>query len=255
MTTLKLGKAPATHDDKDLLFTQFEVIAKPPPAASVGFGHKGVVPQWGMLGNDAHGDCVWAGAAHETIMWNAIAGMAVPFDDKSVLSDYAAVAGFDPITGANDNGTNMRDAMNYRRHTGIVDTLGKRHLIGGYVALEPGNWNQLLQALFVFDAVAIGIQFPSSAMAQFNQGKPWQVVPGAKIEGGHYVPVVGRPGLTMLDIVTWGRVQQMTKSFYRRYADEAYGILSTETLKKGKSAEGYDLAGLQKALSAFGKPG
>jgi hypothetical protein len=28
------------------------------------------VAHWGMLGNDHYGDCVWAGAAHETMLWN-----------------------------------------------------------------------------------------------------------------------------------------------------------------------------------------
>lgn len=248
--SLKLGKKAATYDKRDLTFAEF---LKPAPlkAAPVGYGHAGLVGDYGMLGNDRYGDCVFAGAAHETMLWNAAAGKAVLFDASSVLSDYAAVTGFDPITGANDNGTDMHNAMTYRRKTGVIDATGKRHKIGAFLALEAGNWDEMLQALYMFEAIGIGVEFPNSAMDQFNAGKPWAVVRGATIEGGHYIPVVGRPRATQSDVLTWGRKQGMTKSFYHKYNDESYVILSEEMLTAGKSLEGFDLPALNAALKSL----
>ena len=39
-----------------------------PPAE---FGHDAVIGDWEMLGNDTVGDCVIAGALHETMLWTA----------------------------------------------------------------------------------------------------------------------------------------------------------------------------------------
>jgi hypothetical protein len=247
---LKLGKLVPKHDPRTLSFTQFQVAATL-KAAPIGFGHQGLIPSWGMLGNDRAGDCVVAGGAHETMLWNAIAKRTIPFDAKSVLSDYSTVTGYDPVTGANDNGTVVLDYLKYRRNTGALDAVGQRHHIGAFVALEVGNWTQLLEALYIFDVVGIGVEFPNTAMTQFENGQPWSVVPGAQIEGGHYIPIVGRPKISTLNIVTWGKVQPMTRAFYKKYCDEAWGILSTESLANGKTAEGFDLTALQSAIATF----
>ncbi len=139
--------------------------------------------------------------------------------------------------------------MKYRKSTGLIDANSNRHKIGAYLALEPGNTDHLLAALYLFGAVGIGIQFPNSAMDQFNAGKPWSVVQGAQIEGGHYIPLVAHR--TYLECVTWGRIQYMTMQFYQKYCDEAWAILSPEMLNAGKSPEGFDLKQLQADLIAL----
>lgn len=251
MTDLKLGKASAVYSAKDLLFTEFVEHKLQLNVAPVNFGveRSKLIQNWGMLANDEYGDCVWAGAAHEHLLWATLGGHKVSFLPENVLSDYAAVTGFDPATGDNDNGTMMRDAMNYRRKTGVLDSMGHRHKIGGFCALEPGNWTQLLQALNIFDAVAIGVEVPSSAMDQFRANKPWTVVAGSHVVGGHYIPVISRPGQLTTKVVTWSRLQSMTQAFYSRYNDESYGLFSIETLVAGKSPEGFNLADFRAAIS------
>lgn len=246
---MKLGKKPATHDPRDLQLAHYLDAAALPKRPKV-FGHEQFVgaDAWGMLGNDNYGDCVFAGAAHETMLWTAEVGQPAQFTDKAVLSDYSALTGFDPRDPDTDQGTDMREAANYRRSRGIIDAGGKRHKIGAYVALEPGNWQHLLDALYLFGAVGIGIEFPQSAMDQFNAGKPWTVVKRSPIEGGHYVPLVARRGDTRL--VTWGQTQRMSQAFYLQYCDEAYAYLSPDMLTGGKSPEGFDLAALTADLKA-----
>jgi len=51
--------------------------------------------------------------------------------------------------------------------------------------------------------------------------------------------------------VTWGRLQQMTLQFYKKYCDEAWAILSPEMLKGGLSLEGFDITQLQIDLSSL----
>jgi hypothetical protein len=86
-------------------------------------------------------------------------------------------------------------------------------------------------------------------MDQFNHGQPWDVVPGAKIEGGHYIPLVAKR--ENLEVVTWGALQQMTDAFYQEYCDEAWAYISVEDLKENKSPEGFDLEELQADLAAI----
>jgi hypothetical protein len=256
---LLLGKEPATYDHRDLQFAHYIDQAKLPPYPKV-FGHEALIAQWQMLGNgpdpsvdpgfQGAGNCVFAGGDHETMLWNTEGGHPVVITGKQAISDYSAVTGYNPVTGANDDGTDVRTALKYRQKIGLLDANSKRHKIGAYLALEPGNLQHLYEALYLFGAVGIGIQFPSSAMDQFNAGKPWSVVSGRqKIEGGHYVPLVALR--SNLVCVTWAQLQQMTVGFYKEHCDECFAILSPEMLANGVSLEGFDLSALQTDLAAL----
>jgi hypothetical protein len=254
MPTLKLGKKPATDDSRDLLFSTY-LDATKLPAVPAQFGHEALFgpKAWGMLGNDEWGDCAWAGPAHETMLLTKEGGKPASFTTAGVLSDYSAGTGFDPHSGPpghnpTDKGSDVRAVLKYRRKTGIIDAAEKRHKIGAFVKLEPKNLTHVYQALYLFQAVGIGIEFPGTAMEQFNEGKPWSVVPGAQIEGGHYVCCVGKRA--NIDIVTWGALQQMTVEFFEQYCDEAWVYISTEDLNKGEDPDGFNLTQLHADLEA-----
>lgn len=259
----RLGKAPATYDKRDLQFAHYRTGALPSRPKT--FGHEFfVAPKaWGMLGNgpddtvapgfQGAGDCVLAGAAHETMVWTAEAanGKFAKFTGRNAIADYSEITGYEIGNDATDNGTDVRVALKYRQKTGVVDASGKRHKIGPYLALEPGNLDHVREALYLFGVVGIGITFPTSAFDQLDAGKPWSVVHGAKTDGGHYIPLVAQR--SHIECVTWGQIQAMTVGFYAKYCDEAWAILSPEMLANGKSLEGFDLAALQADLAALKK--
>lgn len=246
---LKLGKTPARHGVVKLHFGTYANLSRlPTPPAQ--FGHDKPKPIAGMLGNATYGDCVWAGAAHETRIWNAAAGRTVDFTTNDVLSDYAAVTGFDRHDPNTDQGTDMKQAASYRLKTGVKDAHGVRHKIGAYVALEAGNLEQHLVAAYLFEAVGVGIRVTQAMMEQFDHGQPWDVVQGSAVDGGHYVPMIARRS-GMFDFSTWATKQPMTDSAFREYNDESLCYVSQEMLTSGKSPEGFDLEHLladQKAL-------
>lgn len=247
---LKLGKTPARRGAvKFKLASYLRKVELPTPPKV--FGHQQLVSNWQMLGNDAYGDCVWAGAAHETMLWNKEAGIIVSFNNQGVLSDYAEVTGFDPDIPSTDQGTDMQVAASFRRKTGVVDAKGKRHKVAAYLALRAGDVDQLALAMYLFNAVGIGIKFPNSAATQFRNGQPWSVVAGSPIEGGHYIPGVGRDVQGNIIVVTWGRLQRMTPGFYKKYCDEVVAYVSTEETKDGKSPEGFDVEQLLEDLDAL----
>ena len=249
--TFKLGKKPARPDAVRFKLASYTNAAALPPVPAT-FGHDGAIGMrdWGMFANDRYGDCVFAGAAHETMLLAREAGAVVAFTDTNVLGDYAAVTGFDPAKPETDQGTDVQEAAEYRRTTGIVDAHGNRHRIAAYLALEPGNVVHLYQATYLFGAAGIGLQLPATALAQSRAGQAWDVVAGAAIDGGHYVPLVGRQAAG-LHVVSWGMVQVMTETFLKRYCDEAIAYVSQECLINQKSPEGFSYDDLISDLAAL----
>jgi hypothetical protein len=249
-TKLKLGKGTARHDPRTLLMASYVAGTLPTPPASYDLTSK--VKAWGMMENDQIGDCTCAAAGHLIMEWTANAGkkMATP-SDKQVVAAYSAVTGYNPTTGANDNGAVEIDVLNYWRQSGIAG-----HKIGAYVALEPSNHNHIMESVYIFEGCYIGVQLPVSAKGQVQHHHTWSVPPGgpngdgAKGSwGGHAVPVVAYDsrGVT---VVTWGALQKMTWSFWEAYCDEAYAILSKDYLSKKKlTAEGFNLEQLQADLA------
>jgi len=242
---MKLGKLPARPDAVKLKFANYKSLPPIPTSES---------PKdlpWEMLGNDAYGDCVWAGAGHETMSWNNEANKTVTFTDTSVLSDYSKVTGFNPNDPNTDQGTDMQVAASYRKKTGVLDAQGNRHKVGAYVAITVGDVNELKEAIYLFGAVGVGIQFPASAMSQFNAGKNWTVVSGSKIEGGHYIPCVGYSS-RYIYLVTWGKLIKMSTGFFKKYCDEAIVYVSSEMLTGGVTLEGFNITQLQADLAQLG---
>lgn len=247
---LKLGKRPARKGAISLKFAdlvQQTELPKPPRF----FGHEALMDcPWGMLGNDRFGDCVMAGAAHETMMWSR-EGEAPDalFTEDNVLEDYGAVTGFSPNDPDSDQGTDMQEAASYRRRVGIIDHVGQRHKVAAYLAIDPGDLKAHYQAMWLFGAVGIGFAFPSSAWDQFDASKPWKVVKGSRIEGGHYVPLLFKR--RTMECVTWGRTQGMTVDFFHKYNDESVVYVSEEALTSRRSPEGFDYDTLIKFLGGL----
>jgi hypothetical protein len=244
---MKLGKTAARPGAVKLELRKYISLSQLPTPPS-DFGEESLIGDFGMLGNADWGDCVWAGAAHETMLWNKEAGRDAPFDDGCVLSDYSAATGFNPADPSTDQGTDMQQAAAYRQKTGIVDAQGNRHKVGAYLAIAPGSIYEHMIAAYVFGSVGVGIEFPGSAMDQFSNEQPWSVVHGATIEGGHYIPIIGRSNLRF-QVVTWAKVQAMDDDFLYKYRDESIVYLSEEFMSGDKSINGFDLDQLKHDLS------
>jgi hypothetical protein len=247
---LKMGKSVARHDPRTLLLASYVTPSLPTPPASFDISSK--VTAWGMMDNDQIGDCTCAAAGHLIMEWTANAGKkAATPTDKQIVAAYSAITGYNPVTGANDNGANELDVLNYWRQTGIAG-----HKIDAYMALEPSNHNHIMDSVYIFEGCYIGVQLPISAQAQTQNHQPWSVPPGGPTGdgkpgswGGHAIPVVAYDarGVT---VVTWGALQVMTWTFWEAYCDEAYSILSKDYLNGKKQApQGFSMNELQQDLA------
>lgn len=195
-----------------------------------------------MLGNDYIGDCTCVTAAHiiqSLSKYGQSKDVRLTLDQ--VIQAYSAVSGYDPNTGANDNGAVIQDVLNYWRKTGIGG-----HKILAFAEVDYNDKEELFGALNMFGTIYLGIDFPNTAMDQFNREQPWDYVEGAKSEGGHainagYYDVSDQ----MWKVVTWGRVQPMTQAFFDHYVFEAWVVITPEWFnEQGNSPIGLNMYAL-----------
>jgi hypothetical protein len=220
---MKLGKCVVKQHPKTLALEKYvgaELLA--PPPEKVYWSYKVPEDQWGVLGNDVAGDCVIAMAMHMIMNWTAHTGTMKTFSTEQALELYSSLTGFDPITGANDNGLGMTDFLNYWQTTGIY---GDKIL--GWASFNATAPNTFSQAEWLFGGAAIGVQFPKSAMTQFDASEAWSVVPDSPTDGGHALPFFNF-GSKGRKCVTWGQQQDAQNAWLTSQVDEAYAVITQQ---------------------------
>lgn len=228
------------------------------PKIPANYGHVDLIQRWGMLGNGPDGvdsdvpvgDCAICGPEHIIMAMNAAAGRPVPpFTYSSTIGMYTAITQYDPSQtqpdGSNptDQGSDMTQVAQYWQLNGFKDAAGGTHKIAAFLALNPQDLIQIGTAAYLFEAVGFGFNLPASAEQQFESGQPWTPT-DAQIEGGHFVPVLGRQAGNYQGI-SWGAPVTITPEFITEYATMAIVYLSQEMIDgQGKSVEGFDFAEL-----------
>jgi hypothetical protein len=238
----KLGKLPVRTDVRTLRLPRYVDLTKlPPPPETLDLTQG--VPAWPMYANDRVGDCTTAAAGHMIEAWTrAASGQAVEISEQSVLTAFEAVKVVDPRTG--EEGAIELDVLKYWRKVGIG-----QHSIGAFAAVPVHNPTLIRTGAWLFGGLYIGLSLPLSAQAQtvWDWDGSWSgdAKPGSW--GGHAVDVA-RYGADGVTVVTWGRLQLMTWSFWEHYCDEAYCIISSDFLRGSVSPDGFDLATLNADL-------
>jgi hypothetical protein len=199
------------------------------------------ISDWPMYLNDRYGDCTFAAAGHIIQALSHYGSGETRVSDSDILAAYSAVSGFDPATGANDDGCYIQDIMDHWRKNGVGG-----HKILAFAEVDVNDREELRKALQVFGHVYLGMDFPRSAMDQFNKGERWSIVNGSPIDGGHAINAqYYDESDDTWKIVTWGTLHDVDQEFFDQYFEEAWVVITPEWLDAaGKSPEGIDLAGL-----------
>lgn len=231
---IRFGKKPAKRDSRNL---KLSAILKAPVSLPNEYdfdvNHNGIPTP--MFANDVHGDCVMAGRAHQTLRFEkAEQGVVIKITEPEVLQEYFKESG-----GA-DNGLAVLDSLNLWRQRGWK-AARRVYKIQAFAEINPAKNDEIKRTVFMDIGAGLGLTLPDSAINQFHAGKPWDVVkgPGSRPnrDNGHYVYV---PGYTKTGpvCVTWGRKQQMSWAFLKKYCDEAYAIIdAVDTAKKKRNLD------------------
>jgi hypothetical protein len=238
------GKLPAKHDERTLRFSALLAPQLPPPPPSfdallrvkVGLKLKralNIQALFPMDGNESHGDCTIAAAAHAETLWESFCGKRRVPKASAVLRDY-----FD-LSGGEDSGLVELDVLNRWRQGGIT---GERIL--AFASISRNSVEHIKQAIATFGGVYIGFETTTETLAQFRHHQPW--TPGTRDGFGHAVFVTGYTA-NAVTCLTWGATQWGTWTWWHECVDECYVCLPGEGAL-AVFAPGLDLAALRGAL-------
>ncbi len=227
-------------------YANFRELPEPPAV----FGHYDLFPAdgWDILGNNDWGCCAVSGGDHQEMLWTTEGGHAAPFHTDATLADYGSITGFDPTAGPvgdnpTDQGTDIGQLADFWMSTGLVDSNGQRHKVVAVMDLNPGDLRELWLATYLFQTIGLGFAIPQSAIDQNRRQEPWDVVGddgGSGIQGGHYVPAMGRLANGNGVLVTWGKLQEFTPAFYTMYNNQGIVALSEDMMVNAQSIDGFD---------------
>ena len=196
------------------------------------------VRSWGMMDNDRLGCCTVSGVGHAIQAWNAELAQrdAVP-TDAEIETEYFE------LTGGADAGCVEADVLAQWHRHGLFG-----HRIAGYAPIETHDHVGLHQAIAFYGAAYLGVALPASAQEQFAAGHAWTVVPNSPIEGGHCILAVGFDQ-NYVQIVTWGKVVNVSYPWLATYMTECWAILSHQLVAAGHDGAGINVADLQADLA------
>ena len=243
-----LGRLPE-DPSKPRLTLAPHLRAVAPPAAADWYSR---VQAWGMLANDQWGDCVFAGNGHIIEQQTALGeGDETIVTDAEALAEYSQVTGFNldagpPGSNPTDQGALIQDGLADLRKNGLA---GQK--IAAFARVSQADQAEVKTALAELGAVSLGVNFPQSAMGQFDAGQPWTVSGDGTILGGHCVVAFGYDEQYVY-VVSWGKVVPAAWDWLATYCDEAWAIVSSMWAgEDGEDPEGVDLQGLGEEFAAL----
>lgn len=198
---------------------------------------------WGMMGNDAEGDCTCADPAHTLMLRTANVGKIVipTLDDVNAM--YKVVSGWNGVLNdPSDAGADETTVCEYMESTGLCG-----HKSVKFGSVDWTNLDHLKWCIQLFGACRIGFQVPAYAMDQFNAGQPWDVSSTADstIVGEHDVPFVKYDGTGLIYAVTWGKLQPVTLAFLAMFNQEAHAEVFPDWVQaNGLTPPGFNLSQL-----------
>jgi len=221
----RLGKRPARHDPRTYRLGPLLAVRLPVVPAAKDWS-AGVPFQ--MWGNDKYGCCAFAAQAAAVATWTNAAQALVVLMTSTVLANYGAVTGFDPATGANDDGTVLLYELNYWRTNGLERPGQTRDYLTAFGSLVCADIDSIKRAVCFLGGVLAGVVVPNGFMS-LGLGEDWDLTKITDLSpaGGHAIWICGYNVLGVF-FNTWGTRTFMPWATFTRIADEAYGLLSRE---------------------------
>ena len=222
LSKVRLGRKSVTHDPKRraMATTLLESLPPAPLACDNTMG----VSEWGMDGNDAFGDCVFAGLDHHQQVVTLDAGQRTEAGTAAVLAAYTEYTGFNRNHPSTDLGANELDILTrvMAAEQGIFG-----HKLLGLISPDPKNLDHVKKAIAYFRAVYMGCEMPIN----FRGQQVWTAVENdGGIEGGHCM-VNASYTADLIPFITWGANQPAEWGWWLKYVDEVHILVWDTTLQ------------------------
>ena len=207
----------------------------PTPPTSADYTGKAQSSLANIYGNDTLGDCVVAGGYHIVGVETGNAGNQFTATSAQIIKDYSAIGGYVPGNPNTDQGCDEKTALGYWTSHGFAD--GTKLL--GWLAVDPTNKTEMMQALYLFENLYFGIELPDAWITPFPSanGFTWDVAGSPDPENGHCIIGAGynSNGVT---VDTWGMLGTLTWAAIQKYCvqsagGELYVMLTPDQLAKG----------------------
>jgi len=183
------------------------------------------VPNWGVLGNDTHGDCTFAGIVHARMANAATLGLTETFpSDADVVNAYLS------FTGGADQGAVEADLLKFWQTN---DLFGSK--LAAFAPTDHADLDELRSVIASYGLVYIGVKLPVTFQQQFVQNQPWDLTgtpADNQIEGGHCIILTGYDK-DYAECITWGKVQKVSWRWLQSYMEESWALITPEIVEKG----------------------
>lgn len=246
--TFRGGRLPDDPDRPHLKVSRILTTDLPAPPTAADWLSPVPADAWGMLGNDAVGDCTIAGLAHKRI-GDAWVNRARRLDISTAdCLTYYGHFGYRPGDPSTDQGAVCQDVLAYWHRHGF-----KREKNLAYARVNVDDHNEIRQAINLFGQIYVGVTVTQSAEDQFNGDEIWDVARRSPQLGGHCI-TLGAYDENGLDAVTWGRVQRLTWRWWDVYGDEAWVVFNPADFidrKTGRDRAGLDLVTMRADYTAL----
>ena len=202
------------------------------------------------LYNDRIGCCVYSAPGHHVKLVGQLTGAPMIVTANMVRDAYAAGTGYDPVTGANDNGAYVRDMLNEWRQRGLYGTT-----IAAYCAVDWTDADEVAIAAWLCGGLIGGYALPKRIR---EQDPDWSLPPqvGADDEpgslGGHCIYGHGTsPGLDEGN--SWGEHTTWTPPWRVKYCRELWApVIVPWVTRLGRCPNGFAFADLSADVHARG---
>jgi NAD(P)-dependent dehydrogenase (short-subunit alcohol dehydrogenase family) len=234
--TRKLGLRPPTNAPALMLA---EILSGSVPAHPAAADHFGKL-QFALYGNDRYGDCGPTSVANLVRLVSAgLTGRMVAPSQGDVFDLYrrSGNPGFDPATGADDNGVVMQEMLDALLAGGIG---GLRPV--AFAKVDVTSDDELNAAVSIFGGLLWGVTLE---VAQQQQTDQW-AYQKTDVWGGHAVVNGAYSGVIDV-VVSWAERIRTLASFRRFQLDEAWAVIWPWNLDHPAFQEGVDVSALADA--------
>lgn len=229
----KLGRRPPKNAPALRLATFLTGIIPDHPTSE---DYLNKLQNWKMLGNDQYGDCVavtWANTRRFVTAW--LSTEDYPGMDQ-VIALYKTQ---NPNFPSQDDGMDIQTCLEYLHNIGGPD--GVKAV--AFAKVDYTNLDEVKAALAVFGSVWLGVNVLKANMTEFDNGQPWDYVPGSPDDGGHSVISGGYLGASTDDVrfITWAQETGFTDNFWNKQVEEAWVVIWPEHLGTVEFQQGVNL--------------